>query len=147
MTKKCFKCRQVKELKEFYKHPPSKDGYLGKCKECTKRDVKLYREKNITKIRTYDRNRGKLPRRIESNAARNQLRRKQHPLKYAAHTRLNNAVRDGKIEKPKHCQQCGAKTRIHGHHRDYSKPLDVIWLCQICHKADHIKQKHWKQGC
>lgn len=39
-TKICFKCNEQKEFKEFYKHPKMKDGYLGKCKSCTKLDTK-----------------------------------------------------------------------------------------------------------
>jgi hypothetical protein len=39
-TKRCFKCDKIKLLNEFYKHPQTKDGYLGKCKSCTKVDVR-----------------------------------------------------------------------------------------------------------
>ncbi len=38
--KKCFKCSEVKELSEFYKHKDMTGGYLGKCKDCTKKDTK-----------------------------------------------------------------------------------------------------------
>ncbi|MBS9774731.1 MAG: hypothetical protein KGV59_06205 [Tenacibaculum sp.] len=46
--KKCFKCNQVKSLEHFYKHKKMSDGYLNKCKDCTKVDVKK-RYKNVSK--------------------------------------------------------------------------------------------------
>lgn len=40
-TKICFKCGVKKDLSEYYKHPKMSDGYLNKCKTCTKKDTKL----------------------------------------------------------------------------------------------------------
>lgn len=36
------------------------------------------------------------------------------------------------------CEVCG-ETRVHAHHDDYSKPLDVRWLCPTHHYEHHAK--------
>jgi hypothetical protein len=42
-----------------------------------------------------------------------------------------------RVVKPTVCEGCGAEKRLHGHHEDYGKPLEVRWLCGMCHKARH----------
>ena len=59
------KCNKEKPLSDFYKHSQMKDGHLNKCKECIKKNVLDHREKNIDKIREYDRKRGKSPHRLK----------------------------------------------------------------------------------
>tara|TARA_R110002110_G_C13021826_1_gene677937 strand:- start:26 stop:505 length:480 start_codon:yes stop_codon:yes gene_type:complete len=41
--KECFKCHEVKPVAEYYAHPRMKDGHLGKCKACTRKDAELRR--------------------------------------------------------------------------------------------------------
>ncbi len=140
MSKKCFKCGAVKSVGSFYEHKAMKDGRLGKCIDCTKKDVEEHRLKNIDRIRKYDRRRSKLPHRKIMSAKICKTYRKEYPLRYAASTLLKSAIQSGKIKRPKRCSICKAKTRIMGHHNDYCKPLVVIWVCQICHKGLHSKK-------
>ena len=59
-----------------------------------------------------------------------------YPEKYKSRTTLQRAVRSGKIQRPTICSICNKSgLRIHAHHEDYSKPLDVIWCCPLCHRA------------
>lgn len=62
-------------------------------------------------------------------------RTRKHQL---AHYAVRDAIREGTLIKPSACLACGSsKERIEGHHKDYSKPLEVDWLCQSCHKKEH----------
>lgn len=64
--------------------------------------------------------------------------REKFPEKHKARMELRNAIRRREVIKPKICSKCGAEPgRIEGHHEDYSKPLDVIWLCTKCHRKLH----------
>jgi hypothetical protein len=59
--------------------------------------------------------------------------REKNREKVNAHASLANALKVGKIERPDHCEQCGKECKPEGHHPDYSKRLDVVWLCRQCH--------------
>ena len=57
MKKKCCKCGLEKDIREFYEHPLSRDGYSSMCKECQKEYSAKYVEKNKEKIKEYQRER------------------------------------------------------------------------------------------
>lgn len=161
--KTCFRCNVAKTRSEFYRHSQMGDGLLGKCKECTKKDVHEHRAENIDSIREYDRERAKLihrkvakklyqerPDRKEYKkqyqnrpevrvrlVAKERIKRQSTPGYLAAHNGLKRAVWNGTVKRPLRCERCNSKGKIHGHHDDYTKPLDVMWLCPICHSARH----------
>ena len=67
--------------------------------------------------------------------------KENHPEKFKARDSVGNAVRSKKITKPSKCSACESTENIEGHHADYDKPLEVIWLCSRCHKRLHAEIK------
>ena len=148
--KTCFKCNIEKPLTEYYKHKSMSDGHLNKCKECTKNDVHKHRDENIEKVRAYDRNRPNKDERAKKSSDYHKSEkgksvrfkstknyRNENPVRYKANTAVGNAIRDGRLIRPSNCEKCGIHCKPQGHHDDYSKKLDVRWLCVDCHNEFH----------
>jgi hypothetical protein len=146
MIQTCKICGTAGDASEFYA------GVSNRCKDCHKAKVRENRAANVERYRAYDAARFQEDPRVRERHKRYQstlagklsmaeTRRKwleANADKRAAHVILGNAVRSGRIHKPLSCEACGASgVRIHGHHHDYTKPLDVKWLCQPCHWKEH----------
>ncbi len=59
----------------------------------------------------------------------------RQPERHVARIKVCAALKKGKISKPENCSVCNSKpSRIEAHHTDYSRPLEVIWLCTRCHR-------------
>lgn len=54
-------------------------------------------------------------------------------LKTKAHNLLNALH----LPRPKNCAGCGKRSSVHAHHRDYARPLWILWLCPSCHANEH----------
>lgn len=61
--------------------------------------------------------------------------RENNPKKYKAHSMVGRTIKSGKLI-PQPCFVCGAE-KVHGHHCDYDKPLEVLWLCPEHHSEWH----------
>lgn len=146
--KACFKCKHFKPHDAFYAAPASRDGVSGKCKECTKDDVRANYREHIEAYKVYERGRAMLPHRVAAReeyqktpSGKAAIRRahvrfcEKNPVKRAAHIACGNAIRSGKL-KPQPCEVCGNGV-TQAHHDDYSKPLDVRWLCTTHHAEWH----------
>jgi hypothetical protein len=133
--KECFKCKTVKPLSDFYKHSKMADGHVNKCKECNKNDVTAHRNKNLEKIREYDRARGKESKRIKAATDITRAWRAEDSRRILAHSQVAKAIRNGTLVRQP-CVRC-AEAKSVAHHEDYDHPLVVMWLCQACHKQRH----------
>jgi hypothetical protein len=116
--------------------------------------VRENRARNLEKYRDYDRNRASNPNRVlarniysksesgkASHAKSVRINRKNNPERSYARGVLARAVAEWGMPKPTSCQSCGTDCTPHGHHEDYRKPLDVIWLCVPCHTERHRQLK------
>jgi hypothetical protein len=139
-AKACFKCDEVKPLTEFYRHSAMADGHLNKCKDCACKDVRQHRLDNPEKVRAYDRKRSQQPHRVEARRASYLQEWDNHPDRMRARNAVSNAVRDGRLEK-RPCAFCGEAEGLEAHHHDYTKPLDVTWLCRPCHRRFHALER------
>lgn len=130
----CIQCDVEKPAADFYAHPNMAAGHMNVCKECHKQRMRVRARINPS-VQEYDRQRAKTPERKAAYRERAIKYRAENPLAYKAHNAVNNAVRDGRLKKLP-CEFCAAE-RVHAHHKDYSKPLEVVWLCAKCHHRLH----------
>lgn len=155
--KRCTVCDEEKPLDKFYRHSRSPDGRNPRCKACDNarkanwikanperhgQYVKRWRQRNPEAAAAiYKRARERRFERQPDFAVRNVERhRLRHPEKDRARRTVQRAVRDGRLHKPNACERCDELTEareLHGHHEDYSKPLEIEWLCRDCHQERH----------
>jgi hypothetical protein len=140
--KSCKKCGQLKSIGDFYKN-------MATCKLCYCEKMRIDRINNPEVFRERDAKRAMNPERVAAReryiktesgkAAKKRATKKwveKSTIKRAAHILIGNRLRDGKITKQP-CEVCGSTYRIHAHHDDYAKPLDVRWLCSAHHSQWH----------
>lgn len=143
----CTTCKKRKSVSDFNKRSISNDGLAYVCRKCSS----IYYKKNPVRYKKRatvwaKKNRKRRLEILKKSSAKNYERTLQYikkkrilePEKYKARNKLANGRRLGWVTVPDRCEDCGKKFpkhRIQGAHTDYSKPLDVRWLCQKCHYA------------
>lgn len=140
----CKSCETEKGTRDFYA------SNLSRCKECVKASVRSNRADKIDYYRSYDRMRyrqsddrkahcqamGKTTP-MSVRVEKQRERRRANPEKNAARVAVARAIKKGQMQKAEACYFCGVGDRLQAHHHDYSKPLDVFWLCPPCHGKLH----------
>lgn len=148
--KTCIKCSQTKQLSDYYKY--NQRYYSSYCKECQNSYVKnnphtptrqRARSNNdisvLSAIRLSDREYQRRRRAQNPQWKARQTLEYYHKNKekIKAHRLIHKQLMTGQMKKLP-CQICNASTHIQGHHPDYSKPLEVVWLCPSHHKLEHL---------
>ena len=121
-TKVCSKCHKELPLESFY------DWRNGKkrpsCKECFSRQTGEYQAAHPEQRVEYTYRGIKKYRENPENLAKEHCRKK-----------AQYALIKGEIEK-QYCEVCGS-VKSEMHHDDYTRPLDVRWLCHLHHGQYH----------
>jgi hypothetical protein len=137
-VKRCSVCGKIKPLTKFSLDTQKAGKKSNRCSACDRKRCRYWTEKN--RERNALRHREYALKNIEY--FRKLDKKQKASPKGQARKKLRNAVRRGEVKKPEYCSICERKLprkKISGHHKDYSKPLDVIWVCHICHGKHHRK--------
>jgi len=146
----CKKCGESKPLTEYYNHATNKDGKGGSCKDCYNKGRYTYAKNNIDMSRAWQRKYAdsKKGTRVRGTYYKNNKSRlfeafykraKKLPKEVIkAYSIVVKAKRNGKLIQ-QYCIECGNE-KSQAHHEDYSKPLEVIWLCRKHHAELHRKE-------
>lgn len=164
-TKKCKGCNEIKSVSEFYTTHKGR-YYKPYCKPCENEYKKEWNRKNPDKmkemyLRNGDKRRGEAKKWYHENKeeakAKCEIWRSKNPdkikvhqkkaqakylpknrQKQLCHDKVGKALKSGKLIRPSACSRCqNTERRLHAHHDDYTKPLKVVWLCHVCHRAHH----------
>lgn len=124
--KHCNDCNTTKPVEEFYVDKWNSTGYTGACMACMRERSRKY---------------GKSERGKKTAIIKTHRFQYGNPEKHRARVKARAAAKSGKIVKPENCDRCNQPCHPQAHHHDYSKPLEVDWLCDPCHKFIHGKLK------
>lgn len=146
----CRACCNAYTRSRYASKPEFREGQKARSREWGSNNRerarewhRAWRERNRTRVRTTVREwRTKYNDRAHAlSSASARAYRARHPERVRARYILANALRDGKILRPSTCSRCHVACKPHGHHEDYSRPLDVTWLCAPCHREVHRQKR------
>ena len=165
--KTCSACKEELSLEKFHKCNSRKDGLQAACKPCRNQRNKRWRDENRDRIASYGKayhvnNRDRIRERkrkyhvnnrdriraykkayyaenLDKLRAYNRAYRTANSQKSRTHTITSIAIRAGRLVRQP-CEVCGHE-KVDAHHDDYSKPLEVRWLCRQHHAELHAKER------
>lgn len=117
----CPPKRRTQTYQNYHKEYRQRPYIKARRKEYQKKYKKDYRQRPVVKAR---------------RRARRQL--PEVKMQDLVNGKVLNAIKSGKLKREP-CEHCGTNEDVQGHHPDYNKPLEVIWLCPCCHGQEHIR--------
>lgn len=117
-----MRCSDCHATEDLIRCGARKGAVRYRCRECNRRMCREY----------YHSEKGNI-----SIKKRLYLNIKENPDKQSARAQVREAIRIGKLLRPVLCVECGLAKRLDAHHTDYAKPLEVVWLCRVCHASVH----------
>jgi hypothetical protein len=142
--KQCTKCGVSKAAEFFYKNVSAEDGLTSACNVCLSQYQKTRRAKlgalkpSDWKKKTADKA-AYMREWKAKNPTRMTLLKKRwlenNPQRAKVKDAVKYALKTGKLTRLP-CFVCG-ELKSQGHHPDYSRPLDVVWLCKPHHDEVH----------
>lgn len=167
MKYKCWSCKNYFNKQEVCKAGSKSITVRYVCLQCNSKRATAYYHKNIEKERKKKRawqikNKDKvyaywkkwlknkkasgeygtyMNKHYKKSWIRTKARLKIDPQfkeKISARKKVGHQLKIGRLSK-KPCSMCG-NPEVQAHHEDYSKPLDVIWLCRKHHFSIHLQK-------
>lgn len=130
--------RALKSCREYQKNSKDKlliwrKGWLKENSWRTNESQKKWRQNNKDKIKEKNR---------KYRKREDELRKLPENIeKCRARKSIYYRVTKGEIMRPHSCEICQKKCVPDGHHKDYSKPFEVTWVCKSCHGIIHRKRR------
>ena len=150
--RKCKKCQRTMPIQAFTRNKKCKWGYEHRCRACAITTTKKWARENPSQAQKIkddwrENNPEKHQQAVRDSNRRHRDKRKAYQEAYEknnknkihARAAVHRAIETGRLIRPERCDRCsstcGAGGRIEAHHRDYRMPLEVDWLCSICHNG------------
>lgn len=149
----CTDCKKEKLL-DFFPKNKTKQGYFNQCKECVKKKRFLYFLNNPDKVkekrfknRLYKKKLRQDPNYVDPYTGTPKYKAMciRHLKKWRSkpgnikkkyiYEKVRLHIKAGKLKRLP-CVICG-DLKSRGHHEDYNKPLELIWLCATHHAHRH----------
>lgn len=138
----CSKCKGLKEHIE--------SGYCNKC--ALERERKRRIEKGITTLHCECGNLKASARRLRCDACQKEKNLQKYREDAKKYRESENGYKEDvrklvafalrrNLLKKQPCEICATTEKVEAHHDDYSKPLEVRWLCQTHHQEHHKNDK------